>query len=171
MSALGPGRERSKRMAAVSPGTILLFGCPLSGEVQPISHCSDSTFSQGIVGDGVVILPTDAVLYSPADAKVDFSLKHALGLETEEGVKFLIHVGTDTNRLQGEGFQLFVQTGDPVKRGQKLLSFDPQVMKAHHCSLETPFVFCNCQTGWKLELLKTGQVAAGDDLVRLTALS
>lgn len=158
-------------MAAVSSGKTLLFGCPLSGEAQPVSRCSDATFAQGIVGQGVVIFPCDSVVYAPADAKVDFSLMHALGLETAEGVKFLIHVGTDTNRLEGQGFQRFVQTGDQVERGQKLLSFDPQVMRDHHCSLETPFVFCNCQTGWTLELLKTGSVSAGEDLVRLTPFS
>lgn len=155
-------------MAAVSPGKVLLFGCPLSGEVQPVSLCSDPTFSQGIVGEGAVILPWDWVVYAPARAKVDFSLKHALGLETQEGVKFLIHVGTDTNRLEGEGFRLFVRTGDLVERGQTLLTFDPQVMRARRCSLETPFVFCSIPRGWRLELLKTGPVSAGEDLVGLS---
>ncbi len=155
-------------MAAVSPGKVLLFGCPLSGEVQPVSLCSDPTFSQGIVGEGAVILPSDWVVYAPARAKVDFSLKHALGLETQEGVKFLIHVGTDTNRLEGEGFRLFVRTGDLVERGQTLLTFDPQVMRARRCSLETPFVFCSIPRGWRLELLKTGPVSAGEDLVGLS---
>lgn len=155
-------------MAAVSPGKVLLFGCPLSGEVQPVSLCSDPTFSQGIVGEGAVILPSDWVVYAPARAKVDFSLKHALGLETQEGVKFLIHVGTDTNRLEGEGFRLFVRTGDLVERGQTLLTFDSQVMRARRCSLETPFVFCSIPRGWRLELLKTGPVSAGEDLVGLS---
>ena len=157
-------------MAAVSPGKVLLFGCPLSGEVQPVSLCSDPTFSQGIVGEGAVILPSDWVVYAPARAKVDFSLKHALGLETQEGVKFLIHVGTDTNRLEGEGFRLFVRTGDLVERGQTLLTFDSQVMRARRCSLETPFVFCSIPRGWRLELLKTGPVSAGEDLVGLSPI-
>ena len=155
-------------MAAVSLGKVLLFGCPLSGEVQPVSLCSDPTFSQGIVGEVAVILPSDWVVYAPARAKVDFSLKHALGLETQEGVKFLIHVGMDTNNLEGDGFQSFAKMGDEVKRGDKLLSFDPQVMAENRCSLATPFVFCNSKEGWDLEILRTGRVEAGEDLIRLT---
>lgn len=156
-------------MGATSLGDFSLFGCPISGQVIPVSQCSDPTFAQGILGPGVVIEPQDCLVYSPSDATVEFSLstKHALGLETENGIKFLIHVGMDTNRLAGKGFEIFVKTGDQVKRGQKLLSFDPQVMEEQHCSLSTPFVFCNCKTGWEVDLLKTGFVAAGEDLLRL----
>ena len=57
-----------------------------------------------------------------------------------------------------------------MKRGDKLLEFDPQVMAKHHCNLDTPLVFCNCGTGWKMELLKTGLLPAGEDFLRLTAL-
>ena len=104
-------------------------------------------------------------LFAPADARVEFALstKHALGLGTAEGVKFLIHVGMDTNKLEGDGFQSFAKMGDEVKRGDKLLSFDPQVMAENRCSLATPFVFCN-----SMEILRTGRVEAGEDLIRLT---
>ncbi len=159
-------------MSATSVGEISLFGCPISGEVIPVSQCSDPTFAQGLLGPGVVIRPSDCVVYSPADARVEFSLstKHALGLETANGIKFLIHVGMDTNRLKGEGFETFVKEGDSVKRGDKLLEFDPKVMAEHHCALDTPFVFCNCKTGWEVNLIKTGSVPAGEDLLRLRSL-
>lgn len=149
---------------------VFLFGCPLDGAAAPVSQCTDTTFATGILGPGAVLLPEGCTLYAPADATVEFSLstKHALGLVTAEGIKFLIHVGLDTNRLEGQGFQTFVRTGDRVRRGEKLLSFDPRVMEEHRCSLATPFVFCNCKEGWELELLKTGPVAAGEDLIRLT---
>lgn len=147
-----------------------LFGCPIAGEVAPISQCADPTFSQGILGPGVVIQPSGWEVFSPSDATVEFSLstKHALGLATEEGIKFLIHVGMDTNKLNGKGFELFVQMGDQVRRGDKLLAFDPQVMEEARCTMATPFVFCNCKEGWVLEILKTGAVAPGEDLIRLT---
>ena len=150
---------------------VFLFGCPLTGEVAPISQCSDPTFAQGMLGPGAVIRPAGCQVLAPADATVEFTLstKHALGLVTLEGIKFLIHVGMDTNKLEGQGFRLFVQTGDQVERGDKLLEFDPQVMAEHHCNLDTPLVFCNCGTGWKVELLKTGLLPAGEDLLRLTA--
>lgn len=142
---------------------VFLFGCPLTGEVAPISQCSDPTFAQGMLGPGAVIRPAGCQVLAPAGATVEFTLstKHALGLVTPEGIKFLIHVGMDTNKLEGHGFRLFVQTGDQVKRGDKLLEFDPQVMAKHHCNLDTPLVFCNCGTGWKMELLKTGLLPAG----------
>ena len=157
-------------MPAAPLGKSTLFGCPISGEVAPVSQCPDPTFAQEILGPGVVIFPEGCELFAPADARVEFALstKHALGLGTAEGVKFLIHVGTDTNRLEGEGFRLFVRTGDLVERGQTLLTFDPQVMRARRCSLETPFVFCSIPRGWRLELLKTGPVSAGEDLVGLS---
>ena len=147
-------------MAVQASKSSFLFGCPITGQVIPVSQCSDPTFSQEILGPGAAILPQDSTVYAPADAKVEFSLstKHALGLETPEGVKFLIHVGMDTNRLEGKGFELFVQAGDLVRRGDKLLSFDPAVMEEHQCALDTPFVFCNCKGRWDLQLLKTGMI-------------
>ena len=149
---------------------VFLFGCPLTGEVAPISQCSDPTFAQGMLGPGAVIRPAGCQVLAPADATVEFTLstKHALGLVTLEGIKFLIHVGMDTNKLEGDGFQSFAKMGDEVKRGDKLLSFDPQVMAENRCSLATPFVFCNSKEGWNMEILRTGRVEAGEDLIRLT---
>lgn len=132
-------------MSAAFPHASVVFGCPIAGEVAPISQCADPTFAQGLLGPGVVIQP--------------------------EGVKFLIHVGLDTNRLEGQGFQLFVQPGSQVRRGDKLLSFDTQVMAEHGCSLATPFVFCSNREGWAMELLRTGPVPAGEDLVRMNRLA
>ena len=157
-------------MPAAPLGKSTLFGCPISGEVAPVSQCPDPTFAQEILGPGVVIFPEGCELFAPADARVEFALstKHALGLGTAEGVKFLIHVGMDTNKLEGDGFQSFAKMGDEVKRGDKLLSFDPQMMAENRCSLATPFVFCNSKEGWDMEILRTGRVEAGEDLIRLT---
>ena len=157
-------------MPAAPLGGVFLFGCPLTGEVAPISQCSDPTFAQGMLGPGAVIRPAGCQVLAPAGATVEFTLstKHALGLVTPEGIKFLIHVGMDTNKLEGDGFQSFAKMGDEVKRGDKLLSFDPQVMAENRCSLATPFVFCNSKEGWDMEILRTGRVEAGEDLIRLT---
>ena len=157
-------------MAAASSEQGYLFGCPISGVVAPVSQCPDPTFSQGILGPGVVIEPQGCQLFAPCDSTVEFCLStgHALGFSTPQGVKFLIHVGMDTNKLEGDGFQSFAKMGDEVKRGDKLLSFDPQVMAKNRCSLATPFVFCNSKEGWDMEILRTGRVEAGEDLIRLT---
>ena len=160
-------------MSAAFPHASVVFGCPIAGEVAPISQCADPTFAQGLLGPGVVIQPEGSILFAPADGRVEFilSTKHALGMETPEGVKFLIHVGLDTNRLEGQGFQLFVQPGSQVRRGDKLLSVDTQVMAEQGCSLATPFVFCSNREGWAMELLRTGPVPAGEDLVRMNRLT
>ena len=160
-------------MSAAFPHASVVFGCPIAGEVAPISQCADPTFAQGLLGPGVVIQPEGGILFAPADGRVEFilSTKHALGLGTAEGVKFLIHVGMDTNKLEGDGFQSFAKMGDEVKRGDKLLSFDPQVMAKNRCSLATPFVFCSNREGWAMELLRTGPVPAGEDLVRMNRLT
>ena len=156
-------------MPAASPLQGLLFGSPLAGVVAPISQCPDPTFAQGILGPGVVIEPQDSRIFAPCDCTVEFCLStgHALGFSSPQGVKFLIHVGMDTNKLAGLGFQLHVGMGDQVHRGDLLLSFDPKVMEEHHCTMATPFVFCNCAEGWNLEILKTGPVQPGEDIVRL----
>lgn len=159
-------------MVPVSPGQSVLFGCPITGLVSPVSQCKDPTFSQGLLGPGVVIVPTGTQLVAPSAGTVEFilSTRHALGLHTPEGLKYLMHVGLDTNRLRGEGFLLYVDVGEQVRRGQPLLSFDPRLMAERRCALDTPFVFCSNKTGWELELLKTGPVAAGEDLLRMTRL-
>lgn len=160
-------------MAAVSSEQGYLFGCPISGVVAPISQCPDPTFSQGLLGPGVVIAPQGCQLFAPCDGAVEFCLPtgHALGFSTPQGIKFLIHVGLDTNRLNGLGFRLLVRVDDPVRRGDPLLSFDPRVMEEHHCTMATPFVFCNCGEDWELEILKTGPAQPGEDILRLTRRS
>lgn len=146
----------------------VLFGCPVTGVAAPIQECPDKSFSQEMMGQGVVLFPTGGTVYAPADAKVDFSFftKHAVGLETDGGVEFLIHVGIDTNRLDGQGFELFVKTGDRVKRGDRLLSFDLDVIRKAGYSSAMPFVICN-SADLELEILKLGPVEAGEDLIRV----
>ena len=147
----------------------LLFTCPLAGEVVPVAQCADPTFAQGLLGPGVVILPRGNLVAAPVDGTVEFvlSTRHALGLRSPTGVKCLIHVGLDTNRLQGEGFVIHAAAGDQVRQGDPLLSFDLEVMRARGCSLDTPFVFCNWKPGWEMDLLRTGPAALGDDLLRV----
>lgn len=145
-----------------------IFSCPIHGSVAPLSHCEDASFSQGKLGRGVLLLPAAHTLLSPAEATVYFSFttKHAVGLQTPQGVQFILHVGLDTYKLQGEGFQLHVRTGDQVSRGQPLLSFDPQVLASAGYSPVIPFVFCNAANR-RLTVLKLGPIAAGEDLLLL----
>lgn len=118
--------------------------CPIEGKVSPLEYCPDEVFSKGLTGEGVVIFPTGDTVYAPIYGKVEFifEAKHAIALKSQ-GVEYLIHVGLDTNKLNGHGFEVFVSSGDEVKQGDILLKFDSQILNAHHCINVTPFVFTN----------------------------
>lgn len=146
----------------------LTFHCPLDGEAAPLSKIPDHAFSQGLLGAGLVIFPTKNKVYAPTDGKVDFIFptKHAIGFETKEGFEYLIHVGIDTYKLGGEGFQLHVEAGDHVTQGQLLLEFDPERILYQGLSTATPIVFPNAHKDC-IDVLKYGTVNANDELLTL----
>ena len=121
-----------------------------------------------MMGDGIVIFPQDGTLYAPCDATVSFvfDTKHAIGLVSEEGVEMLIHVGIDTVQLGGQGFQVFVENGQTVKKGAKLMEIDLQYIREHAPSDATVLVFTNLGDH-HLELLKLGAVKVGDEIIRV----
>ena len=118
--------------------------CPIEGKVSPLEYCPDEVFSKGMTGEGVVIFPTGNIVYAPYDCKVEFIFesKHAIALMWS-GIECLINVGLDTNVLKGDGFKVFVEAGENVKQGDKLIEFDIMVLKKYHCIDATPFVFTN----------------------------
>lgn len=116
---------------------------PLSGHVIPMEQIPDQVFSQGVLGQGVGIEPTGNVVVAPADATVSTVIedsKHACGLLLDNGVELLIHVGMDTVTMGGDGFQLHVKEGDRVHIGDKLITFDPEKIKAAGHPTTTAFV-------------------------------
>ena len=136
---------KSAKEKAVVSGTKLSVVSPLSGLAKPLDQASDPVFSQGIMGKGVVIDPSDGELVSPVDATVSvlFPTKHAIGLLTSEGVEFLIHIGMDTVNLEGKGFTSHVAQGDNVKVGDKLITFDIPMIKEEGYIVETPILITN----------------------------
>lgn len=143
---------------------------PLRGQLIPITDVSDEVFSKKMMGDGFAIDPEDGTVVSPVDGKVKtvFPTKHAIGLETENGLEILIHIGLDTVNLKGEGFEVFVTEGDQVKQGQKLLTFDLQSLKTKVPSIITPVVFTNLQEGQTVHVVKTGTVNLGEkDIIEI----
>ena len=116
---------------------------PLSGHVIPMEQIPDQVFSQGVLGQGVGIEPTGNVVVAPADATVSTVIedsKHACGLLLDNGVELLIHVGMDTVTMGGDGFQLHVKEGDRVHVGDKLITFDPEKIRAAGHPTTTAFV-------------------------------
>lgn len=99
---------------------------PLSGRVIPLKEVDDPVFSEGMMGPGVAIQPEDGSLYAPADGEITvaFPTGHAVALKATDGMEILIHIGIDTVKLNGDGFQSHVSEGDKVKTGDLLVSFD-----------------------------------------------
>jgi len=118
---------------------------PLTGEIIPLQEVPDSTFSNGLVGKGIAIVPKDGVVYSPFSGKVTMvtPTNHAIGITSNNGVELLIHIGLDTVALNGEGFILNVQIGEEIEYGDKLLTFDIEKIKQKNISLISPIIVTN----------------------------
>ena len=118
---------------------------PLAGQVKPLSQATDPVFSSGVMGQGVVIEPSQGKLVSPVNGTVTvlFPTKHAVGIVSEEGVEMLMHIGMDTVSLDGKGFVAHVEQGDKVVVGQQLISFDMDVIKKAGLVTETPVIITN----------------------------
>ena len=118
---------------------------PLAGQVKPLSQATDPVFSSGVMGQGVVIEPSQGELVSPVNGTVTvlFPTKHAVGIVSEEGVEMLMHIGMDTVSLDGKGFVAHVEQGDKVVVGQQLISFDMDVIKKSGLVTETPVIITN----------------------------
>lgn len=118
---------------------------PLTGQVKELSQATDPVFASGVMGQGLVIEPSQGELISPVNGTVTvlFPTKHAIGIVSDEGVELLIHIGMDTVGLDGKGFESLVAQGDHVTVGQKLIRFDMDVIKAAGLVTETPVIITN----------------------------
>ncbi len=117
---------------------------PITGKLIDITEVKDQVFSQKILGDGIAIEPSEGILYAPYDCEVVqlFHTLHAIGLKAKD-VELLVHIGMDTVELNGEGFKGFVNEGDHVKKGQKLIEFDIDYIKSQGKEATTPIVITN----------------------------
>ena len=150
----------------------IVLGSPLSGEAKSITETPDDAFAQKMMGDGAMIVPEEGVVPAPLDAEVCvvFPSKHAVGLRTDEGIELLIHVGIDTVKLDGKGFEAFVKDGDKVKKGDKLLSFDKDFIEKNVPSICTPYIVTSLDDKVRVRLLKTGKIQRGEDLIAVDEL-
>ncbi|WP_442597705.1 glucose-specific PTS transporter subunit IIBC [Neobacillus sp. D3-1R] len=143
------------------------FISPIAGEIKPITDVPDQVFSGKMMGDGFAIVPSEGMIVSPVNGKVInlFPTKHALGLLSDDGREILIHVGIDTVKLKGEGFETLVSENDRVEAGQPLLKVDLEYIKANAPSIITPIVFTNLGQGESIQIKKPGQVALKEENV------
>ena len=118
---------------------------PMAGAAVPITEVPDPTFAEGLLGDGIAIIPTDGKVCAPCDGTVTtmFDTGHAVCLNTESGAELLIHVGLETVGLKGVPFDVKVANGDTVKKGQVLMIADLEAIKAAGLPTITPVLVCN----------------------------
>ncbi|MGD1416022.1 glucose-specific PTS transporter subunit IIBC [Bacillus stercoris] len=134
--------ETDKQQNPVS-GEAFIY--PLKGETVSLGDVPDQVFSERMMGEGFAINPTEGKVVAPADGEIVsiFPTKHAIGFMSAGGTEILIHVGIDTVKLNGEGFEAHVTSGQAVKQGELLLTFDLDYIKQHAASAVTPVIFTN----------------------------
>lgn len=138
---------------------------PITGDLIDITEVKDQVFSQKILGDGIAIEPKEGVLYAPFDCEVVqlFHTLHAIGLKAKD-VEILVHIGMDTVELNGEGFKGFVNEGDHVKKGQKLIEFDIDYIKSQGKEATTPIVITNMDAVKSLNKSEAKDIVANQDI-------
>ncbi|MGF0071350.1 PTS system trehalose-specific EIIBC component [Streptococcus orisratti] len=141
--------------AQVPSGTKVILQSPLTGQARELSTAVDPVFAQGVMGQGVLIDPTEGELVAPVDGIVSvlFPTKHAIGLVSTDGVEILMHIGMDTVNLDGKGFEAHVTQGDHVKAGDKLISFDISAIREAGYPVETPVIVTNQDTYLPTEMV------------------
>ena len=133
---------------------------PFQGVLKPITEAPDEAFASKAMGDGYLVLPEDGSVVAPEDGEVMFVFpsKHAIGLKAADGTEYLLHIGVDTVKLNGEGFNVFVSDGQKIKKGEKLMEFDPAYIREHAVSDACIVIFTGLTEGESLSLEGEKQV-------------
>ena len=143
---------------------------PVSGTVLELGKVSDEVFSEKMLGDGIAVVPSEGRLYAPFDGAVEslFDTGHAVNLKSSDGCELLLHIGIDTVRLGGKYFTPHVSSGQSIKRGDLLVSFDLDGIRNEGYDPVTPVVVCNSDSYARIEVLANGKVTPGQKLLRLS---
>ena len=143
---------------SVSEGTAIL-----------LSQVNDATFASEVLGKGIAVIPSKGEVVAPCDAVVEtvFDTKHAVGLSTESGMELLIHIGINTVELNGKYFTSHVKNGDHVKKGQLLVSFDMEKVKAAGYDVTTPLIVTNSDDYKDVKILSEDSVTPSDKVLEI----
>ena len=133
---------------------------PFQGVLKPITEAPDEAFASKAMGDGYLVMPENGTVVAPEDGEVMFVFpsKHAIGLKAADGTEYLLHIGVDTVKLNGEGFTVFVSDGQKIKKGEKLMEFDPSYIREHAVSDACIVIFTGLTEGESLSLEGEKQV-------------
>ena len=161
----GAGAVQEAPQANQPPARHILCS-PFNGTAAPITEAPDEAFSSKMMGDGYVVKPSDGQVVMPEDGEVMFVFpsKHAIGLKTADGMEYLLHIGVDTVKLDGTGFEVFVQDGQKVSKGQLLMKFDLDYIRANAASDACMAVFTGLSEGQSVHMERTGQVNTLDEI-------
>lgn len=139
---------------------------PVKGRIIPLEEVGDPVFADGMMGPGVGILPEEGKLYAPTDGEITaaFPTGHAVALSTPDGMEILMHIGIDTVKMNGDGFQLHVSQGGKVKRGDLLVSFDLQKILSAGYKTTTMVLVSNASELGSMTEPASGTVGTGEKL-------
>lgn len=144
----------------------IIISSPVTGIAADLSTAPDAAFAEKMMGDGAVVTPEEAIVYAPEDGEVCFvfETKHAIGFMTDSGISLLLHMGIDTVKLNGNGFEVMVENGQKVKKGTPMLKLDLEYLKEHAPSIVSPVLCTELEDNQKVRLLKEGSIEAGEAL-------
>ena len=139
---------------------------PVKGVAADLSELPDEAFAGRLMGDGAAVLPTDETVVAPDDGQIlfIFDTKHAIGFAMDNGLSVLLHMGVDTVKLKGEGFEILAEQGTKVKKGDPILKLDLDFLNANAPSMMSPILCTELEDNQKIRLLKTGDIEKGEDL-------
>ncbi|NIY92335.1 PTS glucose transporter subunit IIA [Vibrio diazotrophicus] len=147
----------------------LQIASPLTGQVVPLTEVEDPTFASEIMGQGIAIKPEEGELRAPFNGKVVsvFKALHAIGLQSDDGIQMLIHIGLDTVKLDGKGFELLVVVGEEIKQGQPLILFDLPLLSTLGYDSTTPILVTNSDEYLDVIATSTPHVNSGETLLTI----
>lgn len=150
----------------------IVISSPITGVAADLSTAPDEAFAQKMMGDGAVVTPEDPFVRALEDGEVAFvfDTKHAIGFITDSGISLLIHVGIDTVKLNGGGFEALVESGQTVKKGDPMLKLDLEYLKANAPSVTSPVLCTELEDNQRIHLLHEGQIKAGEPLFEIEVL-
>ena len=164
-----PAEAAAQEPATPSAGEKHTLCSPVTGTVHPITEAPDDAFASKMMGDGFFVYPTVGEVLAPADGEVVFvfDTKHAIGMKSVDGTEYLLHIGVDTVALGGKGFEVFVEAGQQVKKGDRLMKFDIDYIRANATSDACLVIFTGLPEGTSVEMTATGEVKALDPVAKL----
>lgn len=158
-------KTKESRSSEKIAASIVIFS-PVTGMAADLSAAPDEAFAGKMMGDGATVTPKEPVVYAPEDGEVCFvfDTKHAIGFLTDTGISLLLHIGIDTVKLDGRGFEVLVENGQKVKKGEPMLKLDIDFIEKNAPSLISPILCTELESNQKIRLLAEGKIQAGEPL-------